>query len=105
MMRSIVRLKGVPAHIDRCVIVESKEGVQPAAVIVMPVGQHCEINFGQGDPQCFRVPCEQIRLPHIEQEFVLRRFHKQAEAVFRGKTTGGGILNQSCDFHVQFPWQ
>ena len=50
-LAGIKAVKRVPAHIDWRMIIQSQKTHEPAAVVVMPVGQHRHINSRKVYPQ------------------------------------------------------
>ena len=54
--------------VDRRVIVLSQKGGQPAAVVIVSVGQKRAVNTGNVQPQRVRVAQKQFTLSEVEQQ-------------------------------------
>jgi hypothetical protein len=68
-----VRLEGEAADVHRRVIVLRQKAGQPAAMVVMPVGKHCEVAFAQVDVQPPLRSSRSRPMAHIEQNaFIFR---------------------------------
>ncbi len=61
-----MRLKSIGAHINGCLVVQLQKGFQTAAVVVVAVGEDCDVNERKVDSQLRGIYGKQIALPHVK---------------------------------------
>ena len=82
-LRAVVMgLEGVFVEVDRRGAVQLQKAGQPAAVVVVPMGEDRQVHRREIDPQSRRVAGKEAALPHIEQNLVPAGLDVKGEAVF-----------------------
>ncbi len=82
----VMRLKRMAAQIQRRCPVQRQKTFQPAAMVVMPVGEHRRIHRSQVHPQRRRVGGKRTGLAGVQQNAAAGGLDIQAQAVFCGKS-------------------
>jgi len=92
----VMRFKGIAAQVDGRARIGRQKMRQPAAVVVVPVGEHGQVHPRQIHTQRPGVRGIQRRLAHVEQDVVGAGFDIKRQPVFRAQARVGRCILHKC---------